>query len=156
MEKLSCNKRWVTGWSARTSNTSPDMQAVIGGLWAKLFTGPIPEGACTIGLYSDYENGVQGDYTITVGFESKPGDPVPQGMTQREIPAGEYVRLWASVKDCAQTAQAVAPLWQQIWSTPLERTYTGDYEEYLPEGDHWRVNVYAAVKNSPQEQRRDD
>lgn len=151
MEKLSCNKRWVTGWSARTSNSSADMPTVIGGLWAKLFTGTIPEGACTIGLYSDYENGAQGEYTITVGYESKPQDPIPKGMERREIPAGDYVRLSASVPDCTQTAQAVAPLWEQIWSAPLIRTYTGDYEEYLPEGECWRVNVYAAVNPLPQE-----
>ena len=31
--------------------------------------------------------------------------------------------------------EAVASSWEEIWATPLERTYTGDFEEYLSTED---------------------
>lgn len=43
---------------------------------------------------------------------------------------------------------AVASAWQEIWATPLNRSYTGDFEEYLNESmEEAEVAIYIALKD---------
>lgn len=67
----------VAGFSDRTNNASPDMGAVIGGLWQKLY---LPENCSAVkdrvnekalGIYMDYSSEESGDYTVMAGFEVK-------------------------------------------------------------------------------------
>ena len=43
--------------------------------------------------------------------------------------------------------KAVAKAWDQIWQMDLDRSYTGDYEEYLNSNfENCRIDIYIALK----------
>lgn len=157
MEIVQLNKKIVVGKSIVTSNIDPKMGDQIGQLWSSLYAengyyGAIKNrmGGYAIGLYSDYMDDL---YTLTVGAEvSKAENPE---FNQKIIPAGKYAKFSVHgdmVKD-------VQKAWETIWATKLDRTFTGDFEEYLP-CDHCEhmdncnvetcndcyINIFIAIK----------
>lgn len=149
-EIVTLSEKKLAGFRARTSNADPAMHATIGGLWKQLFeTGTFfsmkhKANAYSIGLYSDYENGAEGEYDITVGCEVTSYEDMPEGMTKKTIPAGHYAKFVIF----GDMQAAVADAWQKIWQLPLARTYTGDFEEYISsEADgNAEIHIYIAVK----------
>lgn len=149
-EIVKLEEKKLAGFSARTSNSDPTMNETIGGLWDKLFgTGTFftmknKVNEYSIGLYSDYENGCMGKYDITVGCEVSDFNDMPEGMIQKTIPSGKYAKfvIIGDMKD------AVCKAWSEIWQTPLDRTYTGDFEEYISsEADGTaEIHIYIAIK----------
>lgn len=148
---VAMDEKKMVGFSARTDNNDPAMGEIIGGLWQKLFAdgvitaiaGRVNE--CTIGLYSDYEEGVNGKYDITTGCEINMAETeVPQGMTVKTIPAGNYAKFTI----VGDMVQAVGQAWGEIWGMDLKRTYAGDYEEYVAvkENGDCEINIYIAVE----------
>lgn len=144
------NQKIVVGLNARTANNNPEMQKTIGGLWKRLMADNIASAIsdkCNnrfIGLYSDYESDVSGEYDITVGCEVKGAGEHPAGTVIKTIPPGNYAEFTVYGNE----AQAVGELWQKIWNMQLDRIYTGDFEEYLfsPEGIPLETHIYIAVK----------
>ena len=139
----------MVGLTGRTANNDPQMGEIIGGLWQQLFAGGVYEqiphkaGANTIGLYSDYADGVNGVYSITVGCEVTETDELPTGTVRKGIPGGRY----AKVTVIGDQVEAVGRAWGELWQMPLERTYTGDFEEYnmLPDGSQ-QIDIYVAIR----------
>ena len=148
-EVVTLPRKTLVGFQARTSNNSPDMQSVIGKLWQTLFTGDtfqsIPH-KCndrSIGLYSGYSpDGME--YDVTVGREVEDAPTLPQGMVTSVIPAGRYAKFTAHGDD----VETIGRLWAQIWNLPLDRAYTGDFEEYFsaPKGEKSEIHVYIALR----------
>lgn len=143
-EIVRLEQKAVVGVSAVTSNSDSSMGAIIGGLWEKLYQGGISatvknrSNAYAIGLYSDYA----GDqYCVTAGHEvSKPEN---DELTVKIIPAGNYAKFAV----CGNMQQAVAEAWEEIWKTDLDRSFTGDFEEYLnSDYEHAKINIYIALK----------
>ena len=140
-EVVELKEKTIVGVSAQTSNADPQMSAIIGDLWQKLYT---PEVISTIvdrtneyaiGLYSDYEGE---NYQVTAGFEVS-NVPTEASYTVKVIPAGRYAKF--SVH--GDMVKAVADAWGEIWNTPLERTFTGDFEEYTSMED---IDIYIAIR----------
>ncbi len=148
-EIVTLPRKTLAGFQARTSNNSPDMQSVIGKLWQTLFAGDTFQsiaGKCndrSIGLYSGYSAGGM-EYDVTVGCEVEDASALPQGMVAAVIPAGRYAKCTALGDD----VDTVAKLWGEIWNMPLDRAYTGDFEEYFPapEGEKSEVHIYIALR----------
>lgn len=149
-EVVTLKQKSMIGLSARTSNRSPNMGTVIGGLWQKLFeeklffTIPNKVNEFSIGLYSGYSTDVNGEYDITVGCEVSSIDTLPENTIVKTIPAGRYAKFVVF----GDMVEAVSKAWQEIWSIPLERSYTGDFEEYIStqaQGD-CEVHIYVALK----------
>lgn len=143
-ELVNLEEKTIVGVSAVTGNDEPDMSAVIGGLWQKLYQGGVYaqiQNKCNdhaVGLYSDY---TEQQYTVTVGAEVSL--PQNQELTVKTIPAGNYAKflVHGDVKD------AVAASWQEIWNTPLDRSFTGDFEEYFNgDGKTADIAIYIALK----------
>lgn len=149
-EIVTLEQKTIVGLSARTGNTQPDMSAVIGGLWQKFFGEGLMEklpgrvNEHTIGLYSDYEEGVNGKYDITVGCEVETAAHIPQNMTVKTIPGGHYARFVI----CGDMVQAVAKAWEEIWAMDLARTWSADFEEYVScnEDGTCEIHLYIAVE----------
>lgn len=143
-EIVELKEKILVGISAQTSNSDPDMGAVIGGLWEKLYmqgthqTIKNKASEFAIGLYSDYKDD---KYSVTVGVEVSEADN--SGLTVKVIPAGKYAKF--SVHGDMQ--KAVAEAWEKIWSMDLDRSYTGDFEEYLnSDMENADINIYIALK----------
>lgn len=140
----------IAGLSARTSNLDPEMGSIIGSLWNSFFAqgGPqaVPDcmGADVYGLYSDYESDFRARYDITVGCRVQAVDGLPQQMTVKTVPAGKYAVFAVQGDGVA----AVAKAWEEIWSMELDRSYTGDFEQYTssPDGKTQEVSIYIALK----------
>ena len=140
-EIVELKEKTIVGFAARTSNEDPQMGAIIGDLWKQLYTPENKEkiqnrvNAYAIGLYSDYD---KEGYQVTAGFEVSDAES-GNGFTVKTIPAGRYAKF--SVH--GDMIEAVANSWKEIWETPLDRTFTGDFEEYLSQED---IDIYIAIK----------
>lgn len=143
-EVVNLNEKTVMGVSAVTSNNDPKMGEIINGLWEKLYHGGVYEtiknkvNEYAIGLYSDYE----GDkYCVTAGNEVSKADN--EELTVKIIPAGKYAKF--SVH--GHMERAVAEAWGEIWKMDLNRSFTGDFEEYLnSDFDNADIDIYIALK----------
>lgn len=79
----------LAGLSARTTNAiEMSGKGSIGALWARYFASehiPAPEVA-RYGCYSDYTDGIAGEYTILVGHEIGAEDSLPEGFDEVQLP----------------------------------------------------------------------
>ncbi len=144
-EIVSLEQKIVVGITARTGNTGPDCNKIIGGLWGKFMGEGVwasirnKANAYCIGLYSDYD---EASYNVTVGAEvTANGNPE---LTEKIITAGKYAVF--NIK--GDVVKDVAEAWDKIWAMPLDRSFTGDFEEYLSnENGTAEINIYIALKN---------
>lgn len=143
-EIVSLEQKTIVGVSAVTGSADPEMSEIIGGLWEKLYSGGVNASIknkineYAIGLYSDYS----GDsYCVTAGNEvSKPEN---DELTVKIIPAGKYAKF--SVH--GHMEKAVAEAWGEIWKISLNRSFTGDFEEYLnSDCENADIDIYIALK----------
>lgn len=143
-EIVNLDKKIVVGVGAYISNDDPNMGQVIGDLWKKFFQ----EGICNtvqnranehaIGLYSDY---TQQGYHVLTGVEVS--ELNNSDLVSRVIPAGTYAKFCVH----GNMETAVRNAWEKIWNMDLDRTFTGDFEEYLNDDyDHADINLYIAIK----------
>ncbi len=143
-EVVNLEEKIIAGISAVTSNNSPKMTEVIGNLWTELYQGGISQSiqnkvnSYAIGLYSDYSGD---NYTVTVGNEVSKAEN--DKLTVKVIPAGRYAKF--SVHGNMVTA--VAEAWSEIWKINLDRSFTGDFEEYLnSDNENADIDIYIALK----------
>ena len=147
-EVVELAEKTVVGLAARTNNLDPQMAQTIGLLWQRLFGGLYERIAHradghTIGLYSDYTDGVAGDYTVTVGCAVTKAQGQPEETVVKIIPAGRYAKFVV----VGDQVEAVGSAWAEIWQMPLKRTYTGDFEEYVSvmEDGQCEIHLYIAI-----------
>ncbi|MEG1244171.1 MAG: GyrI-like domain-containing protein [Oscillospiraceae bacterium] len=141
---VNLEEKTIVGVSTVTSNSDPAMGEKIGKLWTELYQGGINAkiknkvNDYAIGLYSDYTSD---GYVVTAGNEvSKPEN---SDLTTKIIPAGKYAKF--SVHGNMQ--KAVADAWEQIWKMDLDRSNTGDFEEYLnSDWENADIDIYIALK----------
>lgn len=139
----------VTGISARTNNLSPDMGAVIGGLWNRFYQegvyDSIPDkvDGKALGIYTDYDGDDRADYTVMIACRTMK-EPVDGIGTVRRIPAGTYAKFAI----CGDVVQAVSEAWQKIWEMKLDRSFVCDFEEYQNDSmDQAKVEIYVGLKS---------
>lgn len=138
----------VVGFLARTNNSSPEMGAVIGGLWSKLYS---PQNFSkvsdrtnqkAVGIYTDYSSDECGDYTIMAGFETASDKP-QEGFELRKIPAGKYAKFVVK----GDMIKAVQEFWQKLWKMELDRSFVCDFEEYQnADPENAEIHIYISVK----------
>ncbi|WP_427182207.1 zinc ribbon domain-containing protein [Paenibacillus sp. TC-CSREp1] len=141
----------LAGLSARTTNAiEMSGEGSIGALWARYFASehiPAPE-AARYGCYSDYTDGIAGEYTILVGHEIGAEDSLPEGFDEVLLPPATYAVFTSRT---GQMVEVVSELWGAVWAWEhqSDRTFTGDFEYYdersLDPGN-MQVDVYIAVK----------
>ena len=143
----------LAGISARTTNAiEMSGQGCIQDLWNRYFSSghiPAPE-APRYGCYTDYTNGIHGEYTILVGHEAAADETLPAGMNSVELPPATYA-VFTSRK--GPMAEVVGEAWGAVWgwSNQNERTFTGDFELYderSMDPAHVQVDIYIAVNQA--------
>lgn len=147
-EIIELEEKIVSGVATITNNADSDMPVKIGGLWQKLYSGIAQKmigkvNQKAIGLYCDYHQ--NGDYTVLVGCEIEKS-AIEQNSENaiKRIPKGKYAKF----KVNGDVQKAVEESWREIWNTPLERTFTGDFEEYQEDcdGKSGTIFIYIAIK----------
>lgn len=143
-EVVNLEQKIVVGVSSTTSNDDPKMGEIIGGLWEQLYQGGVNAriknkvNEYAIGLYSDY---TADNYCVTAGNEVSKAEN--DDLTVKIIPAGKYAKF--SVH--GDMVKAVEEAWGAIWQMNLDRSFTGDFEEYL--NSDWAnsdIDIYIALK----------
>lgn len=148
-EIVTLEKKTLVGISTKTGNDDPHMQETIAELWKRFHQEDIyskiltPSSPHAIGLYSDYAaNG----YTVTVGYEVANENSTIQGseFIQKHIPYGKYAKFTVE----GSVDAAVSDAWNKIWCTNLNRSFTGDFEEYVDviSPTNAKINIYIALK----------
>lgn len=147
-EIVTLKEKIAVGVSARTNNMSPDMGAVIGGLWNQLFhegvyasiPGKVNEKA--LGIYTDYAGDEKADYTVLAACETSE-EPGEGEYAVCRIPAGRYARFIIH----GDMVQAVGAAWQEIWKMDLPRAFQCDFEEYQDDSmDNAEIHIYVGLK----------
>ena len=121
-EIVELQQKIIAGCCARTNNCSPDMSAVIGGVWQRFYSDDVYAGIpCKVnekalGIYMDYAGNETGDYTVMAGCEISKSN-LTGNFEVRTIPSGKYAKF--IVKGHMQ--RAVAEFWQELWKMKLNR-----------------------------------
>lgn len=147
-EIVNLDEKRIVGLTARTNNSAPDMNSVIGGLWDKLYNGGIygniknKVNNKAIGVYSDYENNEHGDYDVTIGVEVSKGEDLPKGAVEKIISSGKYAKF--TVK--GNMVKAVQEFWENLWKMNIDRSYRYDFEEYESKDmEEATINIYISI-----------
>lgn len=127
-EIVELDEKKVVGLCGRTSNDSPDMMSIIGGLWGELYSGTYESiqnkvNDKRIGAYTEYD---QGMYTSVIGCEVSEFNQVPVNTREYIVPKGKYARFVLK----GNLHQIVSEFWKNLESVELERNFKFDFEEY--------------------------
>ena len=148
-EIVMLEEKIAVGISARTNNTSPDMGAVIGGLWKSFYNegvyASIPQKANqkALGIYTEYAGDEKADYTAMVACETSQKLETDE-YDVCKIPAGRYAKFVVH----GDMVQAVAAAWKEIWSMDLPRTFQCDFEEYQDDRmEDAEIHIYVGLKD---------
>lgn len=140
----------LAGLSARTTNAiEMSGQGSIGALWGRYFASehiPATE-AARYGCYTDYADGIAGEYTILIGHEVGAEEPLPEGFDEVQLPPATYAVFTSRT---GPMVEVVSEVWGAVWTWrhQSDRTFTGDFEYYDERSldpEHTQVDVYIAV-----------
>lgn len=144
-------EKTIVGVTAVTSNEDSNAINIIGSLWRKLYqedrVAKIKNrlNEYSIGLYSDYNNA---GYTVTVGCEvlkmsEQEVDALDGELSVKYIPSGKYAKFEVH----GDVQEAVRTAWEAICKMELDRTFTGDFEEYVDNNmNDATIYIYVAIK----------
>ncbi|PQP83503.1 transcriptional regulator [Paenibacillus sp. PCH8] len=143
----------LAGVSARTTNALEfGGKGSIQGLWNRYFASEHLPGveAVRYGCYTDYTDGINGEYTILVGHEVSSDESLPEGFNEVLLPPATYA-VFTSRK--GPMAEVVSEAWGAVWawSNQSDRTFTGDFELYDERSlnpESVQVDIYIAVGHS--------
>ena len=134
----------LIGFEIRTAN---DRAHEIGEHWGRFMVGGVADEIpgrtddSIVAVYAEYEGDHTQPYTFFLGCPVVPGTEVPPGMVARDVPGGTYARFLAE----GEQPQALMDTWQQIWGTPMTRSFTVDYEVHRP-AEPTRAEIYIAFE----------
>jgi len=148
-EIVNLEEKTVAGLLIRTSNNDPNMPRLIGELWQGFFSKGTYQSICdkkndkSIGLYTNYDSDVNGEYDVMVCCEVENKSNLPIGVYAKVIPAGKYAKFIVQ----GDMQKAVAEFWMKLWSMDLDRKYSCDFEEYQSGCDikDAEIHIYIAL-----------
>lgn len=150
-EIVELEEKQVEGIAIKTSNQSKTVRQEIGQTWQTFFTEGLADkikgkvNTKTIGLYTDYASDYTGTYQFIAGVEVNAKTTSRPNTVIKTIPKGKYAKFIAH----GDIQKSVGELWAQIWKMDLDRTYTGDFEEYQnnsTDPQNQEIHVYIAIK----------
>lgn len=133
MKKVKIEPFHIIGLAIRTTNTNGQAAKDIPVLWDEFVNNNISDKIpakvddTIYSVYTDYEGDHTQPYTTVIGCKVARIDSVPEGLTAKSIPGGEYAEL--SAKGNLHT-NLIADKWVEIWASDLNRAYTADFEVY--------------------------
>jgi predicted transcriptional regulator YdeE len=152
MSKQHINQFNMIGISVRTTNENMQAAKDIPALWNKFtaeqIAGKIPNkiDGTVYCIYTDYEKDHTKPYTTILGCKVKNLDHIPEGMTGKNIQAGDYT-LFTAKGNIMQGS--VYNEWMKIWDAGLPRAFTSDFEVYGTKAQNFEnaeVDIFIAVQ----------
>ena len=150
MKEVIVQTRVLNALSIQTNlaNEMNPNTAKIGSLWQK-FDAEVPvdyqHGERVYGLYSNYENGVEGNFTATAAYDGKSLD----FLNEVTIEAGKYLLFEAEASSSDDNARGatVMALWGEVWAyfggNPKHiRAFLTDFDFYK---DATHIEVYVSI-----------
>ncbi|OJV50484.1 MAG: AraC family transcriptional regulator [Bacteroidetes bacterium 43-16] len=135
MEQQQIEGFYVTGIAVRTNNISGAAAKDIPALWQRFFEEQVSDkipgklSEAIYCVYTDYAGDYTQDYTTLLGCRTSFPEPVPEGMSSKEVAPGKYTCFEAKGK---MEEGFVFRQWTEIWQSDLDRAYTSDFEVYEP------------------------
>ncbi len=108
---------------------------------------PNKVGGDILALYTDYEGDFSKPYSWILGCEVSSLDEVPDGLVGKVIPESKYAVYTTE----GEFPQGLIAAWTSVWTTPLPRLYTCDFEIYPSDFDPVRnpkVKLCIAIKDA--------
>ncbi|MCH5720962.1 GyrI-like domain-containing protein [Niabella hibiscisoli] len=142
----------IIGISVRTTNENGQATQDIPALWARFMAeniaakipGKVDNDLYCI--YTDYEKDHTRPYTTLLGCRVNSLENVPDGLTCKTVPEGNYTLFTAKGN---LTQGAVYNEWINIWNNPLDRAFTADFEIYGAKAnnpENGEVDIFVALK----------
>ena len=145
----------VIGIETRTNNKleSDPSTSRIAKLWNKYFTEKVETKIPNknnetkfMGVYTDYESDVNGEYSLIVCKEVKNLDTIPESFTGRNIEKAKYLKFTHN----GEMPGIVFEAWKYIWeyfseSDKYERAYSSDFELY-DITNQTKVEIFISIK----------
>lgn len=141
----------IIGLPVRTSNEEGRAANDIPALWERFFAEAVSSKIANklsediYCLYTDYETDHTKPYTAVLGYKVTDLDSVPEGLVGKTVPGKRFERFTASGK---LSEGIVFREWTTIWSMPLDRAYSGDFEVYGPKSqnpEQAEVDIFIAL-----------
>jgi len=139
------------GISIETTNQNgkslEDIEKLWGKFWGENIQDQIPNKVNSeiYAVYTDYENGDAGKYTVIIGLPVKSLDDIPNEFVGREIYVGKSQKFVAKGK----MPEAVVKMWTEIWENKaLKRAYRADvtvHGKKYYDGDNAEVETFISV-----------
>lgn len=146
-ELVQLDKRMVAGLKIRTSNSDPNMSSSIGETWQRFYSEgiyysiPNKKNDKSMGLYMNYEDGVNGSYDVMVCCEVEDKAELPENAVLECIPSGKFAKFVIH----GDTKEAVNEFWTELWSMELDRRYCCDFEEYQGGGNYENAEIHIYI-----------
>ncbi|WFR63157.1 zinc ribbon domain-containing protein [Paenibacillus amylolyticus] len=106
----------LAGLSARTTNAMEmSGQGSIGALWSRYFASehiPAAE-AARYGCYTDYADGIVGEYTILIGHEVGESELLPEEFDEVQLPPATYAVFTSRT---GPMVEVVSEVWEAVWA----------------------------------------
>ncbi len=135
----------------KTTNQNGQSNIDCGKLWQTFEAGsyfnkiPGKTGNSIYAVYHDYDGDHTQPFSYFIGCPVEADTEVPEGLSELNIPAGEFEKKVAKGPMPACLGQA----WQKIWKSEIPRAYTADFEVYDDRSADWNdaeVDIFISVK----------
>lgn len=143
------SKRYFVGLELRTNNEncSLEMPAHKDRFFRENTAASIPNKINNdiLALYTDYEGDYTKPYSWILGYEVSSLDKVPDGLVAKVIPEAQYAVFTTQ----GEFPQGLIDVWQSVWKSNLNRSYTCDFEVYRSDFNpliNPEVKVYIALE----------
>lgn len=142
----------IIGISIETTNQNgqslEDIEKIWGKFWGENIQDQVPNKINNeiYAVYTDYENGDAGKYTVIIGLPVKSLDDIPGDFVGREIHVGKNKKFISKGK----MPEAVVKTWREIWQNKIsQRAYRADvtvHGKKYYDGDNAEVETFISVK----------
>ena len=135
----------VMGLSTKTKNTDEfnKKTAKLPSLWQQFYASDVAINPNLFEVYSDYESGAHGLYTVTLGITDHSARTGAE-FTSVQIPAGNYLVF----QGAGPMPATVVETWKKIWNyfeteSNYQRSFISDFEAYSGSD---KVAIYIGIK----------
>jgi 8-oxo-dGTP diphosphatase len=143
--------KYFIGIELKTSNAPGRAEKEIPSHWEKFSKEgvfekiPNKKSGEIFALYTNYEGDFTKPYSCIIGCEVTSLKDIPTKMVGKEIPSTTYAVFTAK----GEFPYSVVKTWQEIWKSPLKRSYLGDFEMYPAHFDAAKndVPIYISIKS---------